>query len=168
MEVIQRLIPPDGVHVGVESLPNRKLIPVEGHALPLGQGMDHLGVPPGGGDVKGDGPLHTIEVVVQAGGRLDEQRGGDPHQIERASQCILKKALEKADGLLGIIQVEAWGIARRDDGLFHMNISFYPSGHGIPSIVSRFNILTHYNPQHPALQERTQEIAANFFPTLRV
>ena len=168
VQVIQLFVPPDGVHVGVESLSHRELIPVEGHTLPLGQRVDHLGVPARGGDVKGDGPLHTVQVVVQAGGRLDKQWGGDPHQIERASQCVLKKALEKADGLLGIIQVEAGSIARRDDGLFHTNISFYPSGHGIPSYVSRFNILTHYNPQHPTLQEWTQEIAANFFPTPRV
>ena len=58
--------------------------------LPLGQGVDHLGIPPGGGDVEGDGPLHAVEVVVEAGGRLHKQGGGDPAEVEVAAEGVLK------------------------------------------------------------------------------
>ena len=106
MEIVGLLIPPDGVHIGVEPLPHGELVAVERHALPLGQGVDHLGVPAGGGDVKGDGAFHPVQVVVEAGGGLHEQGGGDPAQMEVAAQGVLKDPLEQADGLLGVIEVE--------------------------------------------------------------
>ena len=93
MEIVQFLVPADGVHVGVQPLPHRELVAVEGQALPLGQGVDHLGVPPRVGHVEGHRALHAVEVVVQAGGRLHKQGGGHPAQVERTAQIVLKQAL---------------------------------------------------------------------------
>ncbi len=88
MEIVGLLIPPDGVHIGVEPLPHGELVAVERHALPLGQGVDHLGVPPGGGNIKSDRPLHTVEVVVEArwmppqtGGRNTRRRFSAPPSV---------------------------------------------------------------------------------------
>ena len=93
MEIIQLLIPADGVHVGVQPLAHGELVAVQGHALPLGQGVDHLGVPARVGHVEGHGPLHAVQIVVQAGGRLHKQGGGHPAQVERTAQIVLKQAL---------------------------------------------------------------------------
>ena len=92
---------------------------VQGHALPLGQGVDHLGVPPGGGDVEGDGPLHAAQVVVQASGRLHEERRGHPAQVERTAQRVLKEALQESDGLLGVVEIQAGGVPLGNIGLIH-------------------------------------------------
>ena len=40
MEVVQLLIPADGIHVGVQALAYRKLIAVQGQTLPLSQRVD--------------------------------------------------------------------------------------------------------------------------------
>ena len=60
VEVVGDLVPADGIHVGDQTFPHREVVVVQGHALPLGQGVDHLGLPPGGGNVKGDRPLHAV------------------------------------------------------------------------------------------------------------
>ena len=119
VDIVGQLVPADGVHVGVESLAHGELVAVEGHALPLGQGVDHLGVPGGGGDVKGDRALHAVQVVIEAGGGLYKQGGGYPAQVEGSAQTVFKQPLQKADGLLRIIQVEAGGVPLGNDGLFH-------------------------------------------------
>ena len=38
-------------------------------------------------------------------------------QVEGAAQGVLKQALEQADGLLGVVQVQAGGVPLGDDGL---------------------------------------------------
>ena len=124
VEVVQLLIPADGVHVGIQALTHGELVAVQGHALPLGQGVYHLGVPPNGGYVKGDGALHPVEIVVQAGGCLHEQRGGHPAQMQRTAQGVLKQAVEQTDGLLGIVQVQAGGVPLGDNSLKHKAGSF--------------------------------------------
>ena len=85
VEVIGDFIPADGVHVGDQALAHGEVVVVQGHALPLGQGVDHLGIPAGGGDVKADGTFHAVQIVVQAGGGLHEQGGGDPAQAQVAA-----------------------------------------------------------------------------------
>ena len=95
-----------------------------GHPLPLGQGVDHLCVPPGVGNVEGDGPLHAVEIVVQAGGRLDEKRRGHAAQIQFAGERILKRALNQADGALRFIQRKVRRIARGNKRLTHRKSPF--------------------------------------------
>ena len=97
---------------------------MEGHALPLGQGVDHLGIPAGGGDIEGHGALHPVEVVIEAGGRLHEQGSGDPAEVQRPAQRVLEEALEQADGLLGIVEVQKGGVALRDVRVVHVKSSF--------------------------------------------
>ena len=119
VEIVQLLVPADGVHVGVQPLAHRELIAVQGHALPLGQGVDHLGLPPGEGDVEGDRALHSVQVVVEAAGRLHKQGGGHPAQAQGPPEGVGEQPLEQADGLLGVVQIQTGGVPLGDDGLFH-------------------------------------------------
>ena len=93
------------------------VVAIERHALPLGQRMDDLRVGVRAGNIEADRALHAVEIVVQAGGGLHEQGGGDPAQAQVAAQGILKDPLEQADGLLGVVEVQQGGVVLRDVGL---------------------------------------------------
>ena len=77
MEVIQLLVPADGVHIRHQAVAHKEVVVVEGKALPFGQGVDHLALDAHSGDVEAHGALHAVEVVVEAGGRVHEQGRGD-------------------------------------------------------------------------------------------
>ena len=82
--------------------------------------MDHLQLrAAGGGHVEGDGPLHAVEVVVEAGFRAHEQRGGDPLQIQRAAQMAGKGVFDELDGPLGVVNRKGRAIALGDFQLDH-------------------------------------------------
>ena len=67
--------------------------------------MDYLGTfyPGNAGNIKGDRPLLAGKVVIQAGGRVDEQGSGGTHQVQTAAQLELEGLLDEADGTLGLI-----------------------------------------------------------------
>ena len=103
VEIVQLLVPADGVHVGVESGALLELIPFQGQTLPLGQGVDHLTLGPHIGDVKGDGAFHTVEVVVQSGGAVHKQGGGDPVQVQPHGEIVLKIGVDQLNGPLELV-----------------------------------------------------------------
>ncbi len=103
MEGIQFFIPADGIHVGVQPLAHVELVALQGQPLPLGQGVDHLALGPHVGDVEGHGPLHAVQVVVQAGGHRHKQRGRHPVQPQGPGQLVGKEAVAQVDGALGLI-----------------------------------------------------------------
>jgi len=94
VQVIQLLVAADGVHVGVNALAGMDVVAVERHALPLGQRMNDLRVCVRARNIESDRAFHAVEVVVQAGIRLDEQRRGHAAQIQFAGKRILKHALD--------------------------------------------------------------------------
>ena len=124
MEVVQLLIPADGVHVGVEPLSGVELIALQSQALPLGQGVDHLGGVLHPVDLKGDGALHPVQVIVEAGGGGDEQGGRHPVQAQGTGEAVLEQTLEQADGLLGLIEAEEGAVSLGNDGFSHVEYSF--------------------------------------------
>lgn len=69
--------------------------------------MHHFGVDARSGDVERDGALDAVEVVVEAGGRIDEQRRGDTLEAQRAAQFGEEVLLDDADGALRLIQPPA-------------------------------------------------------------
>ena len=77
VDVVQLLIPANGVHVGVQAVAHGKMVPLQGQTLPFGQRMHHLGIGPYGGNVKGHRPLVAVQVVIQAGAFCDEQGSGN-------------------------------------------------------------------------------------------
>ena len=90
MEIVQILVPADGIHVGVQALAGVELIALQSQTLPLGQRVDHHGGVVHGPDVEGDGALHAVEVVVEAGAGLHEEGSGDPAQIEGTAQGLFQ------------------------------------------------------------------------------
>ena len=119
VEVVQILVPADGVHIGVQALARVELVTLQGQALPLGQGVDHHGGVVHPPDVKGHRALHAVQVVVQAGGGRHEQGGGHPVEAQGPAEPVLEQALEQADGLLGLIDAEQGGIPLGDGSLSH-------------------------------------------------
>ena len=78
--------------------------------------MDHHGLPLDAPDVKGHRALHAVQVVVDAAGPGHEQGGGHPVQAQGAGQLVLEQAVEKADGLLGLVNRQQGGIPLWDAG----------------------------------------------------
>ncbi len=89
-----------------------KAVLLQGVALPFGERVYDLGrtlilLP----DAEGDGALHAVQVVVQAGFRGDEQRRGDAQQVKLLSQGLLEKVFDRLDGYLGVVEPQC----RRDN-----------------------------------------------------
>ena len=93
MEIVEHLVGPDGVHVGIEALADREAVPRQGHPLPLGQRLHDL-------DrcvavvlhAEANRLLDAVEVVVHARAAADEQRSGDPLQIQRRGQAVARRS----------------------------------------------------------------------------
>ena len=119
VEVVHHLVPADGVHVGVEAGAGGELIPLQGQPLPLGQGVDHLSVGAHVGDVEGDGPLHAVQVVVEAGLAVHEQGGGDPVEVQPHAQAVLELLMDQLDGPLELVVAQGHPVAGGDGGFTH-------------------------------------------------
>ena len=74
MEIVERLVAANGVHVRIQSAPLAEAIPVQRIALPLCERMHHLGIQPCARRVKAYRPLHAVQVIVQTVRGIDEQR----------------------------------------------------------------------------------------------
>ena len=131
VEVVQLLVPANGVHVAVQALSYMEVIVLQGLALPFGQRLHHLGLDGPVLEVEGDLALYAAQVIVQAGGSLQHQRGGDPGQVQSGAQRVCKQPLYRANGPLGIIQVQRRAVALRDDDLAHGDSPSYMAA-GIP------------------------------------
>ena len=124
VKVVHLLIPADGVHVGVEAGALRELVPLQGQALPLGQGVDHLPVGAHVGNVEGDRAFHAVEVVVQAGAAVHEQRGGHPVEVQPHAQAVLELLMDQFDGPLQLVVAEGHPVAGGNGGFTHGRKSF--------------------------------------------
>ena len=133
VEVIQLLVPADGVHVRHQAVAHEEIVVFQGQALPLGQGVHHLGVLPHGGHVEADGALHAVQVVVEARGRVHKQGRGDPLEVQRGAQLYLEDIFDEPDGFLGLVQAQGGLVVFRDDG--HTGS---PSLQKYPSIIPDF------------------------------
>ena len=119
VEVVHLLVAADGVHVGEQALAGLEVIALQRQALPLGQGVHHLTGGAHIGDIKGNRALHAVEVVVQTGILLHEQRSGNPAQIQRLPQIHLKIALDELDSPLHLIGGQRRLVAGRDRQFAH-------------------------------------------------
>ena len=119
MEVVGLVVAADGVHIGKQALADVELIALQRQPLPLRKRMDDLRLGVYVGDVKADRTLVAIQVIVQAGGLLHEQRRGHAAQIERVGQIRLKIALDEFDRALQLIDGQWGAVALRDKDLAH-------------------------------------------------
>ena len=118
VEVVQILVPADGVHVGIEASPGLEAIGPQGPALPFGQRLHHLDVLAHGENIKLHRALHAVEVVVEAALQGDEQGGGDPLQVERHGEIPLEIVLDHLDPFLRVANIQPGMIALRQDESF--------------------------------------------------
>ena len=127
MQVVQLLVPADGVHVGIQAPARLEAVFAQRPALPLRQGMHHLDVGLQVPDVKLYRALHAVQVVVETALQGDEQRGGDPLQVERHGQIPLEIVFDHLNSFLGLSYAQAGGIALRQDQLVGCHCSSTPS-----------------------------------------
>ena len=95
--------------------PGIEAVAFERHALPLGERVHDLGGLVGAQNVERHGALYTVEVVIEAGARLHKERRGHAVKIQKRAEPVLKKALEKADGFLCVIDAQKAFVAVGDD-----------------------------------------------------
>ena len=111
VEIVQLLIPADGVHIGVQALPLVELVALQRQTLPLGQRVDHHSLTLDPANVEGDGALHAVQVIVDPGGLGHKQGGGYPVQAKGAGQLILKQTVQQTDRSLRLINGQKGGIS---------------------------------------------------------
>ena len=125
MEVVHDLIPADGVHISIETRAQLELIALEGQPLPLGQRVDYLTIGSHVRDVKCDRALHTVQVIIEAGGAIYKQRGGDPVQIQPHRQVMLKVGVNQLNSALELIVGQGHLIAGGNGQFAHVHTVLY-------------------------------------------
>ena len=119
VNVVYDLIPADGVHVREEPHALGELIALQGQALPFGQGVHHLAFGAHVGDVKADGALHAVEVVVQAGAAIDEQGRRDPVEVQAEGEVALEILVDQFNGPLELVVAQGHFVAGGDGESAH-------------------------------------------------
>jgi len=97
------LVAADGVHVRIQSLAGEEAVALERKALPLCQRLHDLRLCLRAQDIERYRALIAVEVVVQTGLFIDEQRRGNAVQVKLRAEVLLKKTLEQAYRFLRII-----------------------------------------------------------------
>ena len=105
--VIEEVVFADGPHIGAEPFARLQVELLQRHPLPLGRGLDHLGVD--GvliavvGDVELDrraGPI-PVKIVVNARFLIHNQRHGDHHQVQFFAEIFFDIVFHLEDCPLG-------------------------------------------------------------------
>ena len=105
MQVVQVLVRTEGVHVGVDAAsgPDAELAELE--PFPFGEGMHNFGfLFVQTLDGEGDGPLHGVQVVVDAGSGKDHDGCGDAQKRQLGGQVALEHVFYGLDGFLGVFE----------------------------------------------------------------
>ena len=103
VQIVHDLVAPDRVHIGDQPLARADLIAAEGIALPLCEGMHHLRLRADIGNVKRDGALVAVQIIIQAGSLLDKQRRRHAQQIQCTAKVFLEIVLDVLNGTLRLI-----------------------------------------------------------------
>ena len=111
MEIVQILVGADGVHVGVQTFAGHKIQIGQLHALPFRQRVDDLGAHIRHRlDRKCHRTLDAVEIVVDAGSGLHEQRCGDADEVQFEGQIRLEKRFDLADGAFRLAHIQQTAI----------------------------------------------------------
>ena len=148
VEVVDLLVTPDGVHIGKQALADVELVALQRQPLPLGQRMHDLRLRADVRDVEADRALIAVQIVVQAGSLLHEQRRGYAAQIQRVGQIRLEIALDEFNGALQLVDGQGRVVALRDRDLAHGEAS-----------LSYEKFTKYYTPVSPAMQAGSRKYA---------
>ena len=119
--VVEEVVLADGAHVGDEPLAGLHAELAERHSLPLRRGLDHLGVDRvllvvvRNPEAHGRSGAVTVEVVVDAARRVDDQRHLDADQVELAAQTVLDVTLHGRKRALCLVRVQQRRVVPRQD-----------------------------------------------------
>ena len=115
MDIVDLLVPADGVHIGVKPLADIEIIVFQREPLPLREGMHHLRGLPDRRDVEPDRTLHAVQIVVQARILPHEEGGGHAAQIELDGEVHLEGPLDIVDGQLGLVDGQPGAVVFGDE-----------------------------------------------------
>ena len=107
VEIIQLLVGTDGVHIGIYAISRLHLVLGEGESLPLGEGVNHLGL----GitqilDRESYRALHTIQVVIDTQALHHEKRGCYTAQAQLCGKVLLEELLYHLDTHFGLAHIQ--------------------------------------------------------------
>ena len=125
VEIVERLVAADGVHVGIQPFVHLKAVLFERQPLPFGEGVHDLPLLADGGDVEGDGAFGAAQVVVEAGVGGDEEGRGDALQAQGALEFGLEAVFDIADGALQIVAAQRGTVSFGDDDAVHVVTSLW-------------------------------------------
>ena len=114
VQIVQRLIAADGIHICHKPVAGEKIILVQRKTLPFCQRVHYLCSAAHGGNVERHRALHAVQVVVQAKGRVYKQRCGHTLEVQRAAQLCQKNLFDEPDGLLRLIKPQCTLIPLRN------------------------------------------------------
>ena len=125
VEIVERLVAADGVHVGIQPFVHLKAVLFERQPLPFGEGVHDLPLLADGGDVEGDGAFGAAQIVVEAGVGGDEEGRGNALQAQRALEFCLEAVFDIADGALQIVAAQRGTVGFGDDDAVHVVTSLW-------------------------------------------
>ena len=135
VQVVQLLVPADGIHIGIQTATGLKAVFTQRPALPLCQRLDDLDFVFGHiQQVKLHRALHAGQVVVKTALQGDEQRGRDPFQVQSHGQIPLEIILDHLNSFLGLTHAQPGGIALGQDQLVGCHDISTPLSNKIPSL----------------------------------
>mmetsp|Transcript_34976 Transcript_34976/g.73777 ORF Transcript_34976/g.73777 Transcript_34976/m.73777 type:complete len:211 (+) Transcript_34976:642-1274(+) len=99
VRVVHVVIASQSAEVGDDSLTGLDLVVVEGPSLPLGEAEGYLEVYSGEvAGFEGGGTFGSVEVIVEAGGAGDEERGGDANEVDVGLEVGFEGGLAEEEG----------------------------------------------------------------------
>ena len=106
MYIVRDFIAADRTHICVKALAYTEAVLFKSVALPLRERLNDLGFPAVLlFDIKRDRALHTVQIVVESGFGINEQRSRYAQKIQTFGQKILKEILDNFNRHLRFMQV---------------------------------------------------------------
>ena len=103
VQIIEIFVSSDRVHIRIKAFSRFKSVSFECRPLPFREGLDDLiGLSGHCFDIELDRPLNTVQVIIQTGGLIDEQRSRYALQVHLAPELLLERIADELDRILRI------------------------------------------------------------------
>ena len=111
VNIIKLLVAANSVHIGVKTVANVEAVLLKSLSFPLCERVNDLTYLARIGNIKADGALGAVQVIVKAGSLGNEERSRHTLQVKRRRKTGLKGLLYKGYSLLRIVNVKGGRIA---------------------------------------------------------